>query len=66
MYLMFPGGSDSKGSTHNVGDPGSVPAWGRSPGEGNGYPLQDPAWRIPWAEEPGGLQLVGSQRVRND
>ena len=24
------------------------------------------AWRIPWAEEPGGLQSIGSQRVRHD
>ena len=24
------------------------------------------AWRIPWAEEPGGLQSMGSQRIRND
>ena len=24
------------------------------------------AWRIPWLEEPGGLQSVGSQRVRHD
>ena len=38
--LDFPGGSDSKESTCNVGDLGSVPGLGRSPGEGNGYPLQ--------------------------
>ena len=25
-----------------------------------------PAWRIPWTEEPGGLQFTGSQRVRHD
>ena len=30
-----PGGSDTKASAHNVGDLGSVPGWGRSPGEGN-------------------------------
>ena len=36
----FPGGSDSKGSTCNAGDPGSIPGLGRSPGEGNGNPLQ--------------------------
>ena len=24
------------------------------------------AWRIPWTEEPGGLQFIGSQRVRHD
>ena len=38
--LDFPGGSDSKESTCNVGDLGSVPGLGRSPGEGNGYPLK--------------------------
>ena len=36
----FPGGSDGKESTCNVGDLGSIPGLGRSPGEGNGYPLQ--------------------------
>ena len=34
------GGSDDIGSDCNAGNPGSVPGWGRSPGEGNGYPLQ--------------------------
>ena len=36
----FPGGSDSKESTCNVGNLISIPGLGRSPGEGNGYPLQ--------------------------
>ena len=36
----FLGGSDSKASVYNVGDPGSIPGSGRSPGEGNGNPLQ--------------------------
>ena len=31
----------------------------RSPGEGKGYPLQNSCWRIPWTEEPGGLQFLG-------
>ena len=35
----FSGGSVSKESTCNVGDPGSIPGSGRSPGEGNGNPL---------------------------
>ena len=38
----FPGGSDGKVSAYNSGDPGSVPGSGRSPGEGNGNPLQYP------------------------
>ena len=36
----FPGGSDGKASVYIVGDPGSIPESGRSPGEGNGNPLQ--------------------------
>ena len=36
----FSGGSDGKASACNAGDPGSIPGWGRSPGEGNGNPLQ--------------------------
>jgi len=32
--------SDSKASTYNAGDPNSIPGLGRSPGEGNGNPLQ--------------------------
>ena len=35
-----PGGSDGKASARNAGDPGSIPGLGRSPGEGNGNPLQ--------------------------
>ena len=37
---VFPGGSDSKESPCNEGDPGSIPGSGRFPGEGNGNPLQ--------------------------
>ena len=40
IYSDFPGGSDDKASTCNAGDPGSIPGLGRSPGEGNGNPLQ--------------------------
>ena len=36
----FPGGSDGKESACNAGDPGLIPGSGRSPGEGNGNPLQ--------------------------
>ena len=38
--LNFPGSSDGKVSAYNAGDPGSIPGSGRSPGEGNGNPLQ--------------------------
>ena len=40
VYMGFPGGSDGKESACNVGDLGSVPGLGRSPGEGKVYPLQ--------------------------
>ena len=40
MFKAFPGGSDGKASAYNVGDPGLIPGLGRSPGEGNGNPLQ--------------------------
>ena len=38
--MGFPGGSVSKESACNVGDPGLIPGFGRSPGDENGYPLQ--------------------------
>ena len=70
----FPWGSAGKESACNIGDPGSIPGSGRSPGEGNDYPLQYLfffhcsilAWRIPWTEKPGGLQSMGLKRVRHD
>ena len=40
MYNDFPGGSDGKASAYNAGDLCSIPGLGRSPGEGNGNPLQ--------------------------
>ena len=40
LLFDFPGGSDGKVSVYNAGDPGSNPGLGRSPGEGNGNPLQ--------------------------
>ena len=40
LCVGFPGSSDSKESACNMGDPGSIPGSGRSPGEGNDYPLQ--------------------------
>ena len=61
--LDFPGGSDSKASACNVGDP--VRFLGRED------PLEKEmathsstlAWKIPWTEEPDRLQSMGSQRV---
>ena len=44
---------------------GSVTELGRSPGVGNGNPLQYLAWKISWAEEPGRLLSTRLQRVRH-
>ena len=62
----FPGGSDGKASAYNAGDLGSIPGSGRSPGEGNGNHSTILAWKIPWTEDPGRLQSMGSQRVGHD
>ena len=40
FILDFPGGSDGKASVYNARDLGSIPGLGRSPGKGNGIPLQ--------------------------
>ena len=45
----------------NAGDTGSVPGSGRAPGEEMATHSSILAWRIPWTEEPGGLQFMGSQ-----
>ena len=53
-------------SAYNVGDLGSIPRLGRSPGEEMATHSSTLAWKIPWMEEPGGLQTMGLQRVRQD
>ena len=62
----FLGASENKESNCQAGDMGSIPGSGRSPGGGNGNPLQYSSLEIPWAEEPGGLQSMGSQKVGHD
>ena len=62
----FPAGSGSQVTVCNVGDLGSIPGSGRSPGEGNPLlysiiPQNPEFWRIPWTEEPGRLQSMGLQ-----
>ena len=61
IHICFSEGSDGKESACNERDAGLIPGSGRSSGEGNIL-----AWRIPWTGEPGGLQSIGSQRVRHD
>ena len=64
--MGFPGGSEVKASASNVGNLGLIPGSGRSPGEGVAAHSSILAWRIPWMEEPGRLQSMGSQRVGHD
>ena len=61
MNSGFPGGPDGKESACNVRDTGSIPGSGRSPGEGHSNPLQYSCLESSVAEEPGGLQSMGSQ-----
>ena len=66
VFLGFPEGSNDKESVCNARGLGSIPGLGRSPGGGHGNPLQYSCLRIPWTEDPGELQSVGSQRVRHN
>ena len=64
--MSFPGGTRGKKknlptSVGDARDMGLITGLGRSPGVGNIL-----AWKIPWTEEPGGLQSTGSHRVRHD
>ena len=66
MCAGLPGGSMVKnmpGNAGEAGDAGSVPESGRSPGVGNGDPLQYSCLGNSCTEEPGRLWFVGSQRV---
>ena len=64
--MWFPGGSDGKGSACNAGDLGSIPGSGKSPEKEMATHSSTLAWKIPWMEEPGMLQSMGSQRVGHD
>ena len=55
----FPGSSAGQESSCNGADPGWIPGLERSPGEGNGYPLQ-------YSGLENSIQSMGSQRVRHD
>ena len=61
--MGFSGGSDSKESTCNTGNP--VQSLGQEDPLEKGMATHSSilAWRIPWTEEPGGLQSMGSKRV---
>ena len=59
--MYFPGGSDDKESSCNVGDLGLIPGLGRSPGEGSGNPLQYFCLENPM---DGGAQRVTESQTR--
>ena len=68
--MGFPGGSDGKESSCNAGGPSLIPGLGRSPGEGNGYPLQysgleNSMDREAWRATVPGLQRAGHDSVTN-
>ena len=65
----FPSGRVIKNLPANAGDAGDeglIPGLGRSPGEEIATHSSILAWKIPWIEEPGRLQSMGSQRVGHD
>ena len=61
--MGFPGGSVVKNLPAHAGDVGLIPGLRRFPGEGNSNPLQYSCLGNPWAEDPGRLQSIGSQRL---
>ena len=61
--LGLPCTSDGKESAFNAGDPGSIPGLGSPLEKGMATHSSILDWRIPWTEEPSGLQSVGSQRI---
>ena len=64
--LGFPGGSDGKVPACSAGDPGSIPGLGRSPGEGNGNPLQDSCLENPMDRGAWQATVYGIARVECD
>ena len=63
MFLDFPGDSDGKESACNAGDLGSSLGWQDPLEKGMATHSSILAWRIPWAEKPGGLQSMGSKEL---
>ena len=61
--LDFSGGSDDKESSCNAKDPGLIPGSGRYPEKGMATHSSILAWRIPWTEEPRGLQSMRSKEL---
>ena len=62
----FPGGTVDKNPPANAGDVGSIPGQEDPLEEGMAAHSSILAWRVPWTEELGGPQSMGSQRVGQD
>ena len=65
-FLGFPAGSDGKESACSAEDQVQSPGREDPLEEGMVTHCSNPAWRIQWTEEPGGLQSTGSQIVGHD
>ena len=67
ISICFPGGLDGEEAACNAGDLGLIPGSERFAGERERLPTPVflPA-KIPWTEEAGGIQSMGSQRVGHD
>ena len=63
-FWGFPGSSDGKVSAYNLGGPGSIPGSGRSPGEGNGNPLQYSCPENPMNQGAWGATVHGVAKSR--
>ena len=61
--MGFPGDSDAKESGCSAGDLGLIPGLGRSPGEGNDYPLQYSCLKYSRQDEPGGVNPWGHKQL---
>ena len=66
LPIDFPGSSHGKKFACNAGDLSSIPGLGRSLERGMATHFSILAWEIPWTEEPGGIQSMGSQRDRHN
>ena len=64
--LRWPEVKNPLANAGDAGDVGSILESRRSPGNGKDPHSSILAWKIPWTEESGGLQSMGSQRVRHD
>ena len=64
--MCFPGGSEGKESAYSAGNPWPILGWEDPLEKEMAIYSSTIAWKIPWAEEPGRLQSMGSQRVAHN